>query len=60
MFSMRARRWLAIGVLGLAGSIGAFSVGASVAGRLERHMHSVSVAKIPVHDLAVRITRGQK
>ncbi|WP_394847607.1 hypothetical protein LZC95_09095 [Pendulispora brunnea] len=52
MISMRARRWLAIGVLGLAGSVGAFSVGAGVAARLERHMSSVSIAKIRVHDLA--------
>ena len=59
MISVRARRWLAIGALGLAGSVGAFSVGANVASRLERHMQSVSIAKIPVHNL-VQAARGQK
>lgn len=51
MITVRARRWLAIGLFGMAGSIGAFGAGASLATKLERRIHGVSIAKIPVHDL---------
>jgi len=57
MISMRTRRWLAIGLFGAAGSAGAFGVGASLATKLERHTHSVSVAKIPVRELSEAMRR---
>ncbi|HWL85929.1 MAG TPA: hypothetical protein VNO21_09010 [Polyangiaceae bacterium] len=51
MDSMGARRWLAIGLFGIAGSGAAFGLGATLATKLEQHAQSVSIAKIPVSDL---------
>ena len=59
MFKSTLRRTIAIGFLGLIGSVMAFTAGARVGSSLDHHTRSVLVARIPMPSVQPQVSEEQ-